>query len=76
MRERRIYHYYVHIMLHQHYLYFIIATYYYTITVLMSKTVLECVLEAYLGVYDIIHRRFKTASIIRGFSGFAGGEGT
>ena len=28
------------------------------------------------SVYNIMHRRFKTASIIRGYSGFAGGEGT
>ena len=27
----------------------------------------ECVLEAYFSIYNIIHRRFKTASIIRGF---------
>ena len=36
---------------------------------------LECVLEAYFSVYNI-HRRFKTASIIRGFSVFAEMEGT
>ena len=35
---------------------------------------LECVLETYFSVYNIIHRRFKTSSIIHGFSGFAGGE--
>ena len=37
-----------------------------------------CVLYVYV-IYNIIHRRFKTASIIggfSGFSGFAGGEGT
>ena len=43
----------------------------------MSKTVFRmCFLEAYFSVYNTIHRRFKTASIIRGYSGFAGGDGT
>ena len=48
---------------------FLICHYYIT-TVLISKTVLRIVLEAYLSVYKIIHRCFKTSSIIRGFSGF------
>ena len=28
---------------------------------------MKCVLEAYFSAYNIIHKRFKSASIIRGF---------
>ena len=40
------------------------------------KLSLECVWEAYFGVYNVLHKRFKTASKIRGFSEFASGEET
>ena len=42
----------------------------------MSKTVFRMCFGAYFSFYDIKHWCFITSSIIHGFSGFAGGEGT